>query len=138
MDLAGSLRSPDILIPAIIPVTAGKNTAKTTQNPSEWRSAAPHISMLVSSMGLPNIKDNNDSAIPIMIKYWALMATWAETIARMAIPAVVIKPTILKSRDGKTLVILSAKPTVYSATESAWARKRGIPIAPLLLCQVNG
>ena len=32
MAMAGSSRSPDMLAPAVIPVTAGKKTEKTVQN----------------------------------------------------------------------------------------------------------
>ena len=32
MAIAGSSRSPDMLAPAVIPVTAGKKTEKTVQN----------------------------------------------------------------------------------------------------------
>src|SRR5680860_278847 len=113
MDFEGFFRSPDIFIPDIIPVTAGKNTAKTTQKSSELRSAAPHISMVVSSMGPPKNRDSKDSTIPNMMKYWARIATLADMVAKVATPTVVTRPTVIKSREGNTLVTLSAKPTVY-------------------------
>lgn len=42
-----------MLTPASMPVTAGKNTARTTQNPSDSRGGAPVNSILVCSTGLP-------------------------------------------------------------------------------------
>ena len=52
-----------MLIPAIIPVTAGKKTAKTVQKGFEWRSAAPHISMLEGSMGLPKSSESRNRPV---------------------------------------------------------------------------
>ena len=72
------------------------------------------------------------TALPMaaMMKYWALMAVRADVIAKAATARVVTNPTAFSFRNGKTAAMLSAKPTVYRATDSPWARKSGIPMAP--------
>ncbi len=62
MDLLGSLRSPDMLAPAIIPVTAGKNIAKTFQNPASSKFPIK----IVCSTGSEGERKNEISETSIM------------------------------------------------------------------------
>ena len=60
MDFPGSFRSPDIPTPARIPVTAGKNTAKTGQKPSAGGTDA--ASGVASADGAPPQKSETSDA----------------------------------------------------------------------------
>ena len=126
----GSLRSPDIFTPAMMPVTAGKKTAKTAQNPTNST-----VSKLAASDGSgttswPKNRAIKEAAIAAIMKYCALMATSAEVSASAVTKTVVINATGTSGTVGYTRRILSAKPMVYSATDSAWAKYSGMPTAP--------
>lgn len=109
--MPGSRRSPDMLTPAMMPVTAGKKIANTVQKPVVG-SAPAQISTSVFSMGLPKISEIRETAMAAMMKYWARIAARADTMARTATATVVIKAVTFRSSVGKTPVRLSAKPMV--------------------------
>ncbi len=112
MARAGFFRSPDMLTPAMMPVTAGKKTANTGQKPGEPGSAARKSVGAGSSSGPPNRSETSDSPIAAMITYWARIAARAERSASAATAAVVRSPTSFSFRTGKVLTRLSANPTV--------------------------
>ena len=77
MALRGFFNSPDILTPTIIPVTAGKKTAKTYQ-----KSASSNFPMRKkSSLGAEVVKKMEiiDNPIIIMIIYWIFIANFTLT-----------------------------------------------------------
>lgn len=49
MACEGSFKSPEIFAPAMMPVAAGKNTAKTEKKPSLLMNAGPMFSMKSST-----------------------------------------------------------------------------------------
>jgi hypothetical protein len=98
--------------PAIMPVTAGKKTAKTVQKSSDFDSGTPHNSMELSSSGFPNTRDKRDMAMAAMTKYCDRTAIFADIKARIPIIVVIISPTTVSLRLEKTILILSAKPIV--------------------------
>ena len=108
----GSSRSPDMLTPAMIPVTAGKKTANTTQNPSERAADAPNISISVASSGFPKTRETSETTMAVMITYWALIATAADFSARSATRTVTTSATVCWSSAGNVRFTLSANPTV--------------------------
>ena len=78
LDLPGSFRSPDIPTPESIPVTAGKNTAKTGQKSTAGGTDA--ASGAASADGAPPQKsETSDATIAAITKYWLLSARSAET-----------------------------------------------------------
>ena len=93
----------------MIPVTAGKNTANTTQKLAEGRAAA---AVGPGATGCPNRNDSNDSAMAPMITYWARMAARTDSSATAVTSTVVTRPTAVWFRLGKTRARLSAKPMV--------------------------
>ncbi len=106
----------------MIPVTAGKNTANTGQNPSDEGPGTLNPCTSASGMGAPKRSETSDSPMAAMMKYWARIATRADVSASTVTRTVVTIPTTFSFRTGNTLTTLSANPTVYSATESACAR----------------
>ena len=117
-----------MLTPAMIPVTAGKNTANTVQNGSGSKSAGS------TSAGAgepdPMKNDTNDSAIAAMMTYCARIAARADSNARIVTTTVVAMASGRTGNSGATAWTLSANPSVYRATDSACARYNGTPIAP--------
>ena len=92
MDVPGSFRSPDIPTPERMPVTAGKNTANTGQNPkgAGTRSGGG----AANPVGAPPRKNaTSENAIAAMMKYWLLSATFAESVATTASTVSVASPT---------------------------------------------
>ena len=93
IDFAGSFRSPDIPSPERIPVTAGKNTANTGQNPSG--AGTDSGGGAANPSGAPPRKnDTSDRHIAAMITYCVLSAMSAETDATTAITASVTSPVV--------------------------------------------
>ena len=86
-----------MLTPAIIPVTAGKKTAKTTQNPGDSGAGSVELITSVVSMALPNIKETIEITIPTIITYCAFMAALAEPKAMAATIIVVMIPNNFSS-----------------------------------------
>ena len=111
-----------MLTPTSIPVTAGKKTANTTQNGTEFSGEAPHNSISVDSMGLPKIREIREIPIAIRIKYCTLLAALADTRATPATKRIADTAISFSFNTGNTSTILSAKPTVYIETDRAWAR----------------
>ncbi len=72
----GFLRLPERAIPASMPVTAGKKTAKTTQNDSFSGTMATGAKP--SAGADPAKNEINDSAIAAMIRNWVLSARSAD------------------------------------------------------------
>ena len=108
----GSSRSPDMFTPAMMPVTAGKKTAKTVQKGTGVWLASNAISAGVASTGFPKRRERRERVMAPMTKYWARMATRAEVRARAATKTVVTTPTTFTFREGNTPTMLSANPTV--------------------------
>lgn len=76
-DLEGFSKSPDMDIPASIPVTAGKKTANTAQKETRGRSAASEI--LNPPAGIPpKKKETREANIMMKIKSCAFKATSAD------------------------------------------------------------
>ncbi len=96
----------------MIPVTAGKNTANTRQNPSDVGPGTLNPCTSASGSGEPKTSETSDSPMAAMMKYWARIATCADFSARTVTRTVVTIPTIFSSRAGNTLTTLSANPTV--------------------------
>ena len=71
----GSLTSPDIAAPASIPVTAGKNIAKTTQNGAFVK--FPQSTIFVSVPPFPMKKEISEPTIIAIITNWIFIATFA-------------------------------------------------------------
>jgi hypothetical protein len=95
----------------MIPVTAGKNTANTTQKPSLCE-VPPSPWTSTPSNGLPKSRERSERPMAAMMKYWARIATLAEVRANKATPTVVTRPTSLRFKEGKVCTRLSANPTV--------------------------
>ena len=112
MEREGSLRSPDMLTPAIIPVTAGKNRAKTDQKGAGSVRADPHISISEDSRGLPKKKETSEKTIAAMMKYWVRTAKLADLTATTVTRMVVPRAIAVALRVGKAVTTLSAKPMV--------------------------
>ena len=117
-----------MLTPAMIPVTAGKKTANTSQNGTT--SKPPGGAGTASAVPVPRKNDTSDSTIAAMITYCALMAVRAEISAKPVTRTVVTSASGRIGISGATALTLSANPSVYSATDNAWARYSGMPIAP--------
>ena len=58
----GSARSPEKFTPAMIPATAGKNTAKTVQNPARWGGPSAALARL-SVASCPNTSASSESTM---------------------------------------------------------------------------
>lgn len=82
-DGKGFFRSPDMDKPASIPVTAGKNTAKTTQKDA-FSGRASAITRLEGRLEFPEKIETRDITIKGMITNCALRASSAEIKARAA------------------------------------------------------
>ena len=108
----GSFRSPDMFTPAMIPVTAGKNTANTVQNDSDRAADALNISISVASSGFPKTREISEMAMAVMITYWARTATCADFSASSATRIVTTMATACWSMAGNVRFTLSANPTV--------------------------
>src|SRR5210317_2002358 len=88
--LFGSLSSPDIFAPAIIPVAAGKNTAKTIQkllplksfSGDPWNEPKLNASwagICMEPLYAAATIEIRDSTMTTIITYWVLMARLALT-----------------------------------------------------------
>ena len=119
-----------MLTPAMIPVTAGKNTANTTQKFSRGTSARGTVTISGGPTELPRKNEMSDTPIAPMMKYWARMAARADFRASAATSTVVRSPTSRSSTCGNTFFTDSAKPIVYRATDRACAKNSGMPTAP--------
>ena len=93
MDFTGSFKSPDILTPAIIPVTAGKNTANTVQKGKAVSGGEESIWGSTPGREPPKTNDSSEIAIAAIIKYCALIARLAEVSAKIPTKTVTIKAT---------------------------------------------
>ena len=115
--LLGSRRSPDMAAPASMPVTAGKNIAKTTQNGAF--SNVPHV---VSSAGpslFPIKKEKSDITIRNIMRYCTFIATLA--LSREVTNSSKRTPDETKKAlcSGKRAIQPSVNPTIYIAAPSA-------------------
>jgi len=72
----GSFKSPDKLAPAIIPVTAGKNTANTLQKPASSKFTIQSELSYRLSRGGEKI-DKREIPITVIMMYWTRMANCA-------------------------------------------------------------
>ena len=113
IDFAGSFRSPDIPTPERIPVTAGKNTARTCQKPGGSTGAAAAAASGACS-GEPQKNDTSEKAIAAMTTYWLFSATDADSVAIRAMPPSVTRLTMRGSHPaatGTAWTNASVKPT---------------------------
>lgn len=135
MARAGSRRSPDMFAPAIIPVAAGKNRANMVKGLSPslrselrfcCRSAASKLE------AAPRKKETRAATRTARIPYCTLMVQPAPMCTQVKTSRFVTLAThrVRSARDEKVAAQASVKPTIYMATETAWARKNTAPIEP--------
>ena len=78
----GSFKSPDMATPAVNPVTAGKNIAKTTSSGTEF-SEGTRLTDSGANSVVPKKIDNMDKMMAASIKNWAFKATEVLMSAKM-------------------------------------------------------
>src|SRR5680860_771853 len=133
IDFFGSYKSPDMAIPAVKPVTAGKKTAKIVI--METPSGGPNKGTSAGANSqVPAKMETSEIIIAVMMKYCVLMATEVLIMAMAAKVARATDPEILSEvidiSKFKYALKLSAKPTKYNAILKAVATQRVIPMVP--------
>ena len=103
IDFLGSFRSPLIAIPAVKPVTAGKNIAKTTSIGTEFSSDTNFIDSGIYSVE-PKKMDTNETMIAMNINSCVFIAI------EVLIKAIIVKTSKATEPERRRPLISVAKP----------------------------
>ena len=122
MDLLEFSKSPLIAIPAVKPVTAGKNMAKTTSRDTEF-SVGSIATVVGANSDVPKKIASNEIIMAASIRNCVFMAAEVLINANVVNATKAIVPVILKSFIDipklKYPLKLSANPIKYKAIDSA-------------------
>ena len=114
----------------MMPVTAGKNTANTTQNVGGAVGTTARVGDTWGPNQDPIASATRETPIRTISGTWILSAMSAPRNASTPTAATITNAAACTGTPGQTIRIDSASPKAYSVTENACDRNRGKPIAP--------
>lgn len=133
IDFLGFFKSPLMAIPAVKPVTAGKNTANTTSKGTE-PSVENRLTVSGAYSVVPKKIEINEMIMAARIKNCAFRAIdvliKAKTVSEMSATVPVNLISSIETPKPKKTLKLSAKPIKYKAMEKAVPTYKAIPMEP--------